>query len=283
MQQASPPGSAPHYYHDRSMLPDSRSQLVLSRRLRPDPAAVPAEKRLQCRLDCSWYGACKMALEWSFAACLLVCATPVIFLAGLAVKLTSRGSVFYTQTRVGKNGKLFTIYKIRTMFENCERHSGARWASKNDPRITKVGAILRKTHIDELPQLINVLRCEMSLVGPRPERPEFVPGLEAAIPHYGDRLLVRPGVTGMAQVQLPADTDLASVRRKLAYDLYYVRNAGWWLDLRLILCTAIHVVGVPFHVVGRLFWLPGRHVVESDYRARTAAVPADVMPGAVAV
>jgi lipopolysaccharide/colanic/teichoic acid biosynthesis glycosyltransferase len=224
-----------------------------------------------------------MALEWSFAALMLLLAAPVVLIAGLLVKLTSRGPIFYSQTRVGKNGKCFTIYKIRTMVHNCEGRSGAKWATTNDPRITPIGALLRKTHVDELPQLINVLRCEMSLVGPRPERPEFVPSLEKAIAHYADRLLVRPGVTGVAQVQLPPDTDLASVQRKLAYDLYYVRHASLWLDLRLILCTAIHVVGVPYHVIGRLFALPGRDVVERAYheRAKAAKKAAPLMPVAV--
>jgi lipopolysaccharide/colanic/teichoic acid biosynthesis glycosyltransferase len=224
-----------------------------------------------------------MALEWSFAALMLLLAAPVVLIAGLLVKLTSRGPIFYSQTRVGKNGKCFTIYKIRTMVHNCEGHSGAKWATANDPRITPLGALLRKTHVDELPQLINVLRCEMSLVGPRPERPEFVPSLEKAIAHYADRLLVRPGVTGVAQVQLPPDTDLASVQRKLAYDLYYVRHASFWLDLRLVLCTAIHVVGVPYHVIGRLFALPGRDVVERAYHERTKAAKkaAHLMPVAV--
>jgi len=234
-------------------------------------------------LDESWYGACKMALEWSFAAVLLMFTAPIIFLAGIAVKLTSPGSIFYSQTRVGKSGKLFTIYKIRTMAHNCERKSGAKWATVNDPRVTRLGAVLRKTHLDELPQLINVLRGEMSLVGPRPERPEFLPALQKAIPHYRDRLLVRPGVTGVAQVQLPADTDLDSVRRKLAYDLYYVHNATFWLDLRLVLCTAIHVLGVPYHVISRVFFLPGRDIVEAAYHARVGAMETEELAPVVAV
>jgi len=123
----------------------------------------------------------------------------------------------------------------------------------------------------------------MSLVGPRPERPEFHPALARAIPRYRDRLLVRPGVTGVAQVQLPADTDLASVRRKLAYDLYYVHHASFWLDLRLILCTAIHVLGVPYHVIGRLFFLPGTDVVESAYQARGGAVQTEEVSPLMAV
>src|SRR5947209_18084937 len=225
-----------------------------------------ADEPLQTPLDESCYGTCKMALEWAFAALLLIFAAPIIFAAGLAVKLTSRGSIFYSQTRVGKDGKLFTIYKIRTMVSHCEGKSGAKWATANDPRVTAVGALLRKTHLDELPQLINVLRCEMSLVGPRPERPEFVPALTKAIPHYRDRLLVRPGVTGLAQVQLPADTDLTSVRRKLAYDLYYVRDVGPWLDLRIIAGTALKVFGVSFRVLRALFAMPSRDLVEAAYR-----------------
>ena len=106
----------------------------------------------------------------------------------------------------------------------------------------------------------------MSLIGPRPERPEFVPALQQAIPHYTDRLLVRPGVTGLAQVQLPADTDLESVRRKLAYDLYYVRQVSFWLDLRILCCTAFKVAGIPFHVLRKLFRMPSRFRVERAYR-----------------
>ena len=226
----------------------------------PGPLWTPA---LRSRLDDRAYGSCKMVVEWLCAALLLVFAAPIIFIVGLVVKLTSRGPIFYTQTRVGKHGQLFTIYKIRTMAHDCERTSGACWAMNQDPRVTSVGAFLRKAHLDELPQLLNVLRCEMSLIGPRPERPEFVPNLARAIPRYRDRLQVRPGVSGFAQVQLPADSDLESVRRKLAYDLYYVRHASLWLDLRLVLCTASHMLGVPYRVVAKLFFLPGENQVET--------------------
>ena len=147
--------------------------------------------------------------EWLFAAVIFILATPILLLIALAVKLTSRGPVLYSQTRVGKNGKLFTLYKVRSMAHDCEKTSGVRWSTPGDARITPIGAFLRKTHLDELPQLWNVLSGDMCLVGPRPERPEFTPALERAIPHYRDRLSVRPGVTGLAQVQLPADTDMA--------------------------------------------------------------------------
>src|SRR5262245_32510054 len=117
----------------------------------------------------SWYVRCKMACEWLFALALLVPAGLVVLVAALAVKLTSRGPVFYSQTRLGRRGKPFRIHKVRTMTHDCEKATGATWATAGDPRITRVGHLLRKTHIDELPQLINVLRCEMSIVGPRPE------------------------------------------------------------------------------------------------------------------
>jgi lipopolysaccharide/colanic/teichoic acid biosynthesis glycosyltransferase len=162
------------------------------------------------------------------------------------------------------------------MVHDCEKASGARWSVLGDPRVTPLGRFLRRTHLDELPQLWNVLRGDMSLVGPRPERPEFVPALERALPHYRDRLAVRPGVTGLAQVQLPPDTDLESVRRKLAFDLYYIRYISFWLDLRLTACTAVHMAGVPIFTLGRLFALPARAVVERDaegVRAAGGALP----------
>jgi lipopolysaccharide/colanic/teichoic acid biosynthesis glycosyltransferase len=211
------------------------------------------------------YDAVKVVADYALAAVLIVLAAPVMLLTALAVKLTSRGPVLYSQTRVGKNGQPFTLYKIRTMTHDCEKASGVCWSTPGDSRITPIGAILRKTHLDELPQLWNVLRGDMSLVGPRPERPEFTPALERAIPHYRDRLAMRPGVTGLAQVQLPPDTDLASVRRKLAYDLYYIRYRGLWLDLRLIACTAVHMAGVPYRALCMLFVMPRMQTVETAY------------------
>src|SRR5258708_6409897 len=208
------------------------------------------------------YNAAKIVTDFALAAVLIVLAAPVMLLTALAVKLTSRGPVLYSQTRVGKNGRPFTLYKIRTMIHDCEKASGVRWSTPGDPRITPIGAFLRKTHLDELPQLWNVLRGDMSLVGPRPERPEFTPALERAIPHYRDRLSVRPGVPGLAQVQLPPDTDLASVRRKIAYDLYYVRYRSLSLDLRLIACTAVHMAGVPYRALCILFVMPPMETVE---------------------
>jgi lipopolysaccharide/colanic/teichoic acid biosynthesis glycosyltransferase len=221
-----------------------------------------------------WYLTVKVGLEYVIALALLVLTAPLILATAMLVKLTSPGPAFYAQVRLGRRGRTFRLYKIRTMLHDAEKLSGPRWASPDDPRITPVGRFLRHTHLDELPQLWNVLRGEMSLVGPRPERPELVPALEQAIPHYEDRLCVRPGVTGLAQVQLPADTDLASVRRKLAYDLYYVHHMGLWLDLRLMLCTGVRMFGVPFHTLCRLFGLPRGGQVERHYEARRTAAAA---------
>jgi lipopolysaccharide/colanic/teichoic acid biosynthesis glycosyltransferase len=201
---------------------------------------------------------------------LLIMTAPVIALAALLVKLTSPGPALYTQTRVGRNGRPFTMYKLRTMYHHCEAVSGPRWSPPADPRVTRLGRVLRRTHLDELPQLWNVLRGEMSLVGPRPERPEFVQGLEKLIPHYTDRLLVRPGMTGLAQVQLPPDSDLDSVRRKLAHDLYYVRSMSPWLDLRILLCTVWYLLAVPGDLMSALRLVPKRRVVEQAYREATA-------------
>jgi lipopolysaccharide/colanic/teichoic acid biosynthesis glycosyltransferase len=210
----------------------------------------------------TWYPACKAIGEFALAAVLLVITAPIVALAALVVKMTSRGPAFYTQIRLGLNGKPYTIYKLRSMTHNCEKVSGAKWSASGDARITAVGRLLRRSHLDELPQLWNVLRGDMSLIGPRPERPEFVPQLERALPHYRARLYVRPGVTGLAQVQLPPDTDLGSVRRKLAYDLFYVRQMGPLMDLQILVCTALKVVGVPFSFLSLLLWVPGNSKVE---------------------
>src|SRR5262249_10338589 len=202
----------------------------------------------------------------------LALTAPLIVLAAILVKLTSRGPVFYTQVRLGRGGKPFTIYKIRTMRHNCEQQSGAQWSKPGDSRITPVGKLLRKSHIDELPQLWNVLRGDMSLVGPRPERPEFVPQLVQSLGRYGERLLVRPGVSGLAQVQLPPDTDLDSVRRKLAHDLCYVQRMSFWLDLRILVCTGLRVLGLPYAISARMLALPGGEQVERAYQESLAKI-----------
>jgi lipopolysaccharide/colanic/teichoic acid biosynthesis glycosyltransferase len=204
----------------------------------------------------------KAAIDLILAAVLLVLAAPVMLIAAVLVRLTSSGPALYSQTRVGLHGMVFRIYKLRTMYHECEAVSGIQWATAHDPRVTPLGRILRRTHIDELPQLWNVLRGEMSLVGPRPERPEFVAKLGRDVAGYMERLRVRPGVTGLAQIQLPPDTDIDSVRRKLIYDLHYIHHRGLWLDFRIIVGTVFKMCHVPFSVARRVLRIPAGGVVE---------------------
>jgi lipopolysaccharide/colanic/teichoic acid biosynthesis glycosyltransferase len=212
----------------------------------------------------------KVAFDAALAAVGLVVGAPFLLLAFVLVKLTSRGPFLYSQTRLGLGGKPYTIYKVRTMAHNCESRSGARWSTPGDPRVTPVGRFLRQSKIDELPQLWNVLKGEMSLVGPRPERPEFVPQLERVIPHYRRRLEVRPGLTGLAQVQLPPDTDLTSVRRKLACDVWYVEHLSLWLDVRIVFATVGYVLKVPARLTCRLLGVPCGEPVQAAYERMAA-------------
>ena len=178
----------------------------------------------------------KRVLDLCAAFILLVCTSPIMLLAALAVRLESPGPVIYSQRRVGLFGKTFTVFKFRSMRNDAEKN-GAVWAMKSDPRVTKVGKFIRKTRIDELPQLWNVLKGEMSLIGPRPERPEFVEELEKEIPFYSLRHAVKPGVTGWAQVCYPYGSSVDDSRRKLEYDLYYAKNMSLLLDIKIVLKT----------------------------------------------
>jgi lipopolysaccharide/colanic/teichoic acid biosynthesis glycosyltransferase len=162
--------------------------------------------------------------------------SPVIGLAIVAIKMDSPGPVFYTQQRVGKDRRVFTIYKFRSMTYEAES-GGARWAQEKDPRVTRVGKFLRLTHIDELPQIWNIFKGEMSIVGPRPERPEFVDVLEAQLPYYFVRHTVKPGLTGWAQINYRYGAFVEDARNKLEYDLYYVKNMSLFLDLKILLRT----------------------------------------------
>jgi len=187
---------------------------------------------------------------------------PVVVLTAILIVLSSRGPAFYTQIRLGRFGKPFVIWKLRTMEHLCEQNSGAKWSTNGDHRVTTLGRFLRRLHIDEFPQLWNVLRGEMSLVGPRPERPEFFPVLTSSVPNYAQRLMVKPGVTGLAQVYLPPDEDVSGVRRKQLYDLFYIRRIGFALDLRIIVATALQAVGSPHFLVRPFCFLPSRKEVE---------------------
>src|SRR5574341_756812 len=180
------------------------------------------------------------------ALVLLGVAFPLIGVMVLLVRLTSRGPGLYRQTRLGKNGQPFVIYKIRTMRDGAERETGATWTTHDDPRVTPVGRYLRRKHLDELPQLFNVITGDMALVGPRPERAELVHMLVTQIPGYLDRLKVLPGIVGLAQINLPPDTCLESVRRKLELDLEYIRTASIRLDLRMLVWAGLRLAGVPF-------------------------------------
>lgn len=207
----------------------------------------------------------RRTMDMLLASLLLLFCWPLVLCAVVLIKLASRGSAFYSQTRLGRGGKPFRIHKVRTMLHDCERSSGPRWSTASDARVLPVGRLLRCTHVDELPQLWNVLRGEMSLVGPRPERPEFLPQLEKVLPRYRERLAVLPGLAGLAQVHLPPDSDLESVRRKLAFDLYYVQQRGWWLDLRILAATFCKLF-LPFRLHRDLFRLPTQQAVEAAYR-----------------
>jgi exopolysaccharide biosynthesis polyprenyl glycosylphosphotransferase len=174
------------------------------------------------------------------SACLLLLAAPILVLASLLIRLQDGGTVLYSQFRSGLGGKPYRVWKLRTMRVDAERH-GAQWVSKGDSRITPLGSLLRLTRLDELPQLWSVFKGEMSLIGPRPERPEFEQDLEHQIPHYRLRHLMRPGLSGWAQVNYPYGASVEDAANKLSYDLYYLRNFSFWLDL-LILFKTIRLV-----------------------------------------
>jgi exopolysaccharide biosynthesis polyprenyl glycosylphosphotransferase len=197
------------------------SQLIFSSELGP----VPRNLRLQ-----AFYSVL-------LAAIALIPLCPVMLLVALAVRLTSRGPILFRQARVGAGGTVFTLYKFRSMVADAEARTGAVWATRNDPRVTPVGRIMRKTRLDELPQLLNVVRREMSLVGPRPERPEFVDQLSQMIPFYAHRHSVKPGITGWAQINYKYGESIEDAVMKLEYDMYYIKNLSPALDLYIMLHT----------------------------------------------
>ena len=168
---------------------------------------------------------------------LLVLTLPVLLLVALLIKLDSPGPVLYRQDRVGLHGGVFILWKFRSMRMDAEA-AGPCWAAERDPRVTRVGAVIRACRIDELPQLVNVLRGEMSLVGPRPERPHFTAQLARVIPRYDQRTSVLPGITGLAQVSYPYGASVEDARAKLDYDLHYIAKRGLLLDLRILVATA---------------------------------------------
>jgi exopolysaccharide biosynthesis polyprenyl glycosylphosphotransferase len=179
----------------------------------------------------------KRCFDIGFALALLLFTLPLMAATALLIVLDSKGPVFYKQERVGLNGRPFSVIKFRSMHTDAEKDGAPQWAARRDARVTRVGALIRKLRIDELPQLLNVLRGEMSLVGPRPERPCFVDEFTKQIPFYAERHCVKPGITGWAQVNYPYGASLEDARNKLAYDLYYVKNRGLFLDLIVVFQT----------------------------------------------
>ena len=199
---------------------------------------IDAKWLFSTRLDLShpYYQGVKRFIDIAVSSVGLVVAAPLILVAAIVIKLESKGTVFYSQVRTGRFSRSFRIYKLRTMASNSEVN-GAQWAVKNDSRITAVGKVLRKTRLDELPQFWNVLKGEMSLIGPRPERPEFVGELSEQIPFYQQRHLVKPGLSGWAQVNYPYGASVEDAYNKLTYDFYYIKNASLALDLQIVLRT----------------------------------------------
>jgi len=180
----------------------------------------------------------KRLVELVLSSLMLILLSPLMLLVSVAIKLDSRGPILFSQDRVGEYGKIFTLYKFRSMRANAEKESGPVWASEDDPRVTRVGKIIRKLRIDELPQLWNVFKGHMSFVGPRPERPVFVEKLKKTIPYYNERFCVKPGVTGWAQIKYPYGASKEEALEKLKYDLYYIKNMSWFMDLMVIFHTA---------------------------------------------
>jgi len=179
----------------------------------------------------------KRCFDIVFSLALLLFTLPLMLLTAAAIVLDSKGPVFYRQERVGLNGRPFPVIKFRSMCADAEKDGAPQWAARRDARVTRVGVLIRKLRIDELPQLFNVLRGEMSLVGPRPERPGFVEEFTRQIPFYAERHCVKPGITGWAQVNYPYGASLDDARNKFAYDLYYVKNRGMFLDLIVVFQT----------------------------------------------
>ena len=187
-----------------------------------------------------WKRPFDLALVLAAALLLLPLWTALAVAVALAVRLESPGPVLYRQARLGLGGRVFTIVKFRTMVDGAERCTGPVWAARRDPRVTRVGGVLRRWHLDELPQALNILRGEMSVVGPRPERPELAARIEREVPGFARRLQVRPGIAGLAQARGVGHRDPA---RKLRHDLLYIETMGPWLDVKLCGQCALRVLG----------------------------------------
>lgn len=208
---------------------------------------IPAEREERLSARCvrfrfsarkRWYpDIVKRMLDLILGSIALLLSIPILVVCAIIVKIIDPGPCIYTQVRMGKDGRLFKMYKLRTMIKGAEDKTGPVWARDDDPRVLPYCRWMRRTHIDELPQLINVLRGEMSLVGPRPERPEIIEGLRGRYPYIDRRLEVLPGITGFAQIKNGYDKSLDSVELKLKYDLEYMANYSFLTDLKIIIAT----------------------------------------------
>lgn len=189
-----------------------------------------------------WEKKIKRLLDIVVSFVILLLSSPIILISSIAIKINSPGPVFFRQERIGQSGRIFNILKFRSMFVDAEKLTGPVWSTKDDPRVTTVGKIIRKMRIDELPQFLNVLKGDMSVVGPRPERPFFVEKLSEQIPYYKRRLKVRPGITGWAQVKHKYDESIEDVKIKLRYDLFYIENMSIRMDMKILFRTIFVVL-----------------------------------------
>jgi lipopolysaccharide/colanic/teichoic acid biosynthesis glycosyltransferase len=185
----------------------------------------------------------KRVFDFVNASLMLIISLPLWPFIALGVKIDSKGPVFYVQKRVGKDGRIFSLFKFRSMIKNAEEN-GPVWSGENDTRITHAGEVLRKCHLDELPQLLNVIKGDMSLVGPRPERPEFIEQIKKTVPGFNARHQVKPGITGWAQVNFPYAASLEDSKKKLEYDLYYIRQRNFLFDIKILIQTVRKLLGV---------------------------------------
>ncbi|HEY8794905.1 MAG TPA: sugar transferase [Gemmatimonadaceae bacterium] len=247
----------------RIVAPASDSAIGIEIARRADRRIAPAARTVTVRNRSE---IANRVVNVALASLALIVLSPVILLVAIAVKLSSRGPVVYSQTRVGldrrtqtidalyskrkqdQGGALFTIYKFRTMRADAERNSGAVWATRNDPRVTRLGRILRRTRLDELPQLVNVIMGDMNIVGPRPERPSIFVRLREDLPDYRFRQRTRPGITGWAQINHTYDTSIDDVRAKIRYDLEYLERQSLAEDLKIMVKT------VPVMLFSRSGW-----------------------------
>ena len=217
-------------------------EIMISKVNALDLNGMPLFVLRQAPLD-GWYGFVKRIIDVVFSSLFLIVTSPVFIIIPIAIKINSKGPIFYLQKRVGKDEKIFNIVKFRSMFQNAEEKTGPVWAEgKSDSRVTRIGRFLRGTHLDEIPQLLNVLKNDMSLVGPRPERPVFVKKLKDQVDGYILRHAVKPGLTGVAQLEHRPDSSIEDVKIKLKYDRYYMESASFKLDFILIARTIFTLI-----------------------------------------